>query len=390
MLDDLIQSKKLSGKNHDVLLYKLDHYGIRGSIKEWFSSYLSGREQYVDFNGSHSNRLPILTGVPQGSILGPLLFLLYINDLPSASNLKCTLYADDSNLLLRGPNIQQTALALNVQLDRVNDYFKANKLKLNTKKTKLVCFHKKNQTINYSDFPIFLDGDELKYEDEASFLGLTIDCHLNWESHCQKVANKISANNGVLNRVKKLLPPTALKTLYNSLILPHLNYGLAAWGGCSGQAKNRIILTQKRAIRTVSKAFYTSHTEPRMKQLGLLKFVDLYELQCATLAHDVINKRAPASICSMISADRDLVSHNLRSHQIDPNHLRVPLAKSKFISSSFIHKGPSIWNQLPNDLKVLQSKSLFKIHVKRWFLSKYHDSTQCLNPRCTDRRHHHQ
>ena len=122
---------------------------------------------------------------------------------------------------------------------------------------------------------------------------MRLDSHLSWDKHCQHVANIISENNGVLSRVKKLLPTSSLRLLYNSLILPHLQYGLSAWGGCSGQNKKRIINIQKRAIRTICKSYFSSHTEPRMKALCLLKLEDLYKQQCATLVHDIINKRAP-------------------------------------------------------------------------------------------------
>ena len=197
-------SKAFDTINHEILLDKLNHYGIRGTANDWFRSYLTGREQYVDWNNKKSDKLPISTGVPQGSILGPLLFLIYINDLPTASGLKTVLYADDSNLLIKGKDVSSVCRKLNEELASISDYFRSNKLKLNTGKTKLVYFRKKSQNVNYEELEIYLDGDKLKFEEEASFLGIVIDGNLSWDRHCVKIANTISRNNGMLNRVKKL------------------------------------------------------------------------------------------------------------------------------------------------------------------------------------------
>merc|ERR1712074_183647 len=166
-----------------------------------FESYLRNRYQYVDLNGHSSSKILLSTGVPQGSILGPLLFLLYVNDLPSASNLKCVTIADDTNLLIQGNNFEALS-NLNQELEGINDYFKANQLKLNPKKTKTVIFRRKSLPSSQKQLEIFLDGVKLSIDEAASFLGITIDSTLSWDHHCTNVANKISRSNSIINRVK--------------------------------------------------------------------------------------------------------------------------------------------------------------------------------------------
>ena len=220
-------------------------------------------------------------------------------------------------------------------------------------------------------------------------MGITSDSHLLWDKHCNKVANTISRNNGVINRVKKRLPPTSLKILYSSLVLPHLQYGLAAWGGCSSQSKKRIVSIQKRAIRTVSKSYMTSHTEPRMKQMGILKLDELYSQQCSTLVHDIIKKRAPSALSKLAILESESNVRNLRSHSADPLLVRVPPEKCKTTTNSFCCKGAQLWNSIPQELRRINEKHIFKHRIKQHLLDSYSETTSCNNPRCTDRRHHH-
>ena len=119
---------------------------------------------------------------------------------------------------------------------------------------------------------------ETDFAENVTFLGISLDEHLTWEDHCNKVANKISRNTGVLNRSKKVLPLSSLLTVYNSLIFSHLSYGLEIWGASSSKSFKRIIGTQKKAIRAITKSHFLAHTEPRMKNLGILKKTDQHNL----------------------------------------------------------------------------------------------------------------
>ena len=355
----------------------------------WFRSYLANRSQFVEWNGSKSDLLPLETGVPQGSILGPLLFLLYINDLPAAVSLKSVMFADDTNLLISSDNFDFLIHTLNKELEKINDYFKANQLKLNAQKTKMVYFSKRNTNAAVNEAIVKLDGITLEFEESASFLGLQIDSHLSWDKHCTKVANTISRNNSMINRVKKLLPPATLKLLYYSFIQPHLQYGLTVWGSCSNQNKKRVIAIQKRAVRTVCKAYFNSHTEPRMKKIGILKLEDLYKQQCLVNMHDCVHENAPYPIRKLVQLESHVSHFNLRSNTQNPLNVTAPITKSRISSQSFSSKGPLFWNPLSTELKGIKRKSSFKNKIKRITLDEYQAASDCNNPRCMDRSHHH-
>ena len=190
----------------------------------------------------------------------------------------------------------------------------------------------------------------------------------------------------MLNRVKNILPPPTLKVLYHSFIQPHIMYGLPAWGGCCAQSSKRIVSIQKRAIRTITKSYFSAHTEPRMKKLGLLKFNDLYEQQCLTLTHDCFYGRAPINIRNLF--ERHNSEHNLRGHTQNPLNLKIPNYKTRAASSSYSYKGSVLWNNTSLDLRKIEQKTHFKRSIKKSILNKYDHKSDCNNPRCKDRIHH--
>ena len=248
----------------------------------------------------------------------------------------------------------------------------------------MVYFSKKSSPAAINSALVQLDGTKREFEESASFLGLEIDSHLNWEKQCTKVANTVSRNNSMINRVKKMLPASTLKILYYSFIQPHLQYGLSVWGGCSNQNKKRVIAIQKRSIRTVCKAFFASHTEPRMKKISILKFDDLYKQQCLVNVHNCVHEIAPSPIRNLIQLERNVSRFNLRSNEQNPLNIVAPITKSRIGSQSFSAKGPAFWNALPSELKSVERTPIFKNMVKRRMLREYQSVSECHNPRCTD------
>ena len=382
-------SKAFDTLDHEILLSKLDHYGIRGKWLSWIRSYLTNRQQFVDMDGVNSSLSPIAVGVPQGSILGPLLFLIYINDLPAAlDKLVPVMFADDTNLVLRGKDLPEIVATLNHELESLNDFFKANKLKLNAEKTKLVCFRKKNYPFVKEDLVVVLDGTTIECEKNTTFLGITLDEHLTWEDQCTKVANRMARNTGVLNRIKNLVPSTSLLTIYNSLIFSHLSYGIEVWGASIAKNLKRITGTQKKAVRIIKKSHWLAHTEPRMKDLEILKVKDQHQFQCLTLMFNMIKGVSPDVFNYRLNLNTNLCQRGLRSSVSNPNDIRLPAHSCSHSKTSFQTAAPLFWNEISEEFKKIDSTKRFKKQIKSTLLQTYTERCFCTNPLCIDRRFH--
>ena len=292
-------SKAFDTIDHDILLKKMSFYGINDNALKWFTSYLAHRNQYVSLENTTSSSLEITTGVPQGSILGPLLFLIYVNDLPVCTNCKFLMYADDTCLLTPidvNTNTQTIndaiSVGINIKLQSLYDWLVVNKLSLNVSKTKFMLFHFLQKHIEMCHVPALeINGTPIKYVTEMKFLGIHFDNRLLFDKHINEIANKISRINGVLSKLKLYLPVNILTIIYNCLLLPYLTYGITIWG--FGQC-DRLRVLQKKAIRNVTNSSYLSHCQPLCKQLRCLLFDDLLKLSILKLYYKHCCKNIPS------------------------------------------------------------------------------------------------
>ena len=262
--------------DHKILMQKLDHYGIRGKSNNLIRAYLTNRKQYVEIGNNRSTLENVSTGVPQGSVLGPLLFLIYINDLPDSTSLDTTLFADDTSIMTSGKN---SGKKLRTEFDKVYNYLCCNKLSLNTDKTVLLNFSKKNGEIGLD-----IKGECIKMVDCTKYLGIYIDSKLDFKMHIEHVIKKLSKLCGVIYRSRKLFNIPMLLLIYRSYIKPVLQYGVLVYGCANLTDLNKILVIQKRIIRAT---FRIDYRESTVEKYRLHKIETVFDLHVYELFKDI-------------------------------------------------------------------------------------------------------
>ena len=236
-------SKAFGTVDHEILLSKLSHYGIRGNCLNWFQSYLSNRKQFVTYNGVSFPVNRITCGVPHGSILGLLLFLLYINDLGNiCSSTTSILFADDTNIFKMGNNLKEMEDELNSELSKISIWLKANKLSLNIGKTHFMVFF--NKSIKHYDLNIKIDETKIEEVKENKILGVIIDNKLTWKDRVAHVASEVSRGMGMIIKARNYLTRNGLLTLYYTFVYPYLTYINHIWGNIYQSNLKRLCVTE--------------------------------------------------------------------------------------------------------------------------------------------------
>ena len=381
-------SKAFDMVDHGILLNKLEHYGIRQHHLSWFRSYLTDRSQQVHINQHVSDLSTLQYSVPQGSILGPILFIIYINDLPLISNLaKYVFYADDANIIVTADDEIELKHKINTVLQALSFWVVGNGLKLNLQKTKYMVFTNRRK-IN-KEMDLFLSGVKIEYTERERFLGVIMDSSLSWAKHINLLAAKISRNVGIMYKLRGKVPHSILKNLYDSFVQSHLNYCSSVWGLGSKTSLQPLFRAQKKAIRALDNKhnilFYDPetgetpcHTKEIFKKYNILTVHNLVTKNCLITMQKVRLNVSPTSIQILFNTVNEFRPRR------DPVYFRVPYSRLKSLDKTLEFKGPRIYNEVVNAINEDKSGctkfgcerffvARFKTHVSQYLLAKQSD-----------------
>ena len=340
-------------------------YGIRGLPAKLLQSYLTNRVQVTKINNSFSSIQQVTCGVPQGSILGPLLFNLYINDLPKASKFSIRLFADDACLTLRHKNPDTLESLINQELNTVNNWMSINKLSVNYTKTNYVIFTKNKSQKQYN---IYMNDKLLESVDEIRYLGVHIDKKLDWKIHINKIKSKLTSASYILSKMRHYADAHTLKLLYYCLAYPYLNYCVTAWCGAPKSILQPLIRLENKIIRIITNNNYTSPTKPIFLTLKTLPFNLIYTYNLSILMYKIQNPIITGSYNLLPLEQR----HNYNTRLVNSQNYFQNFHRTNLGKSTSSAKGITVWRNVPSEFKSLPL-FLFKNKIKQYLINSLNE-----------------
>ncbi len=341
----LDMSKAFDKVWHKGLIYKLERAGIRGNLLLWLKSYLTGRKMRVIIDGESSEWKDIEAGVPQGSILGPLLFLIYINDIGEDLEGNIHLYADDSNLLQPINDLDTSIATVNSDLAKLEIWTKKWKMTMNPLKSKCIIFSNKSTPSEIKGVKLF--GEQIPVVNQVKHLGLIMDTKLSWKPHIDAIISKANRALAPINVLKFKLPTHCLLQYYKTFIRPILEYASPVWSGCGLNACTRLEQTQYRAMLTISGCIKSTSRDKLNNLLGLPPLEIRRNHDKIALLYKIISGLAPPYLTTLLNEYRLPVRDNRR----DPLALRLPRIKKTKSKNDFFYSAADLWNKLPIDIR---------------------------------------
>ena len=343
---------------HDGLLYKLCCIGVKGNFFKWFQSYLKNRKQRVVIKGQSSKWYNVNAGVPQGSVLGPLLFLIYVNDIVDDISSNISLFADDTSLY-RTITSSDDIDILNSDLNTISKWGKKWLVNFNARKTLYMLFSKRKKPL--LDFDLLFENVVLEREVSHKHLGICFDSNLTWNSHINNIIEKTSSRLNIMKRIQRKVPRVCLENIYEHMILPIIEYGDVIYDNLTKKQSNDLEQVQRQAALACSGGYRHTKYESLLIEIGWAPLHARRKCHRLNMLYKIVNDLTPPYVkCIFPDMVFERPVYNLRSR----NNLNIPKYNKSFSQNSFVPKTIKDWNMLPQNIVTSGSYDIFKRCLK--------------------------
>ena len=352
--------------DHKILLHKFRLYKCDNNSLTWFQSYLNKRQQFVKIGNVTSGMEFIKSGIPQGSIIGPLMFILFINDIQFyCDKVQVNMYADDTTLYSSSDSITDIQTMLNYELQNISKWCHYNNMVINSEKTKCMLIGSNNRLSNVdtSMFDVNIDGNNIELVKCQKLLGVHVDSSLTWKDHVNYLRGILNNRINLLRHLRKHVPLFARKLFYNSYILPHMDYCNLIWGRNSKSVQDVMCKYQKKAARLILNADFMTPSSQMFSKLMWLPFNKRLEYYECILIYKSLNGLSPEYITDMFQNVNTVHKYNLRS--VTCNNVYQPKCHVNSIKFS----STVLWNNLDPSLKRATSLHTFKSNLYKYLMS---------------------